>query len=399
MGEFRDTVVNDTPYNKVYSKSQASLKKSMRSLKKKIRYLLGEDEWSKEEDDIYTNYFKKDITIVIFIRAHGCILSNNVLQTTNVHWYAPLPYYNVVISRQDIDMYNIDQFRILYRENNRNIQSNGIVNHFKVLQAFLSIKMFPNTTINDYNMDKHNTNLFTVNKSMIDRKKQAKAVNVSKNIITKNQYREIMKDKHYSNCNIYIVYMNTNDSNAYRYITKSNINEDEATLLVEKNGKQVKETTLSTIVDKLQGRQPFIIDESGKKLFVKFDNIFIYDQSCNITCYDIDIGGDDNKLCSNTLMPGDVEGKHSFFDYQKRLRKVGVSEYTSPSDETVLNNEPHPNEMKMNNDYIPESTDVHVMRNTPNQTTTPKKSINHVTSIFRTKQPSKIHPFLSNTHN
>ena len=105
--------------------------------------------------------------------------------------------------------------------------------------------------------------------------------------------------------------------------------------MIEQKGKEVKEVHLSDIIDKLQGKKPFIIDDGVNPpydYFINFDNIFIYDVSCNDKCNE---SVTNDSYTVDGLMDYDVEGKHSYFDYYKRLRDHNIQEHDPPSDETV----------------------------------------------------------------
>jgi hypothetical protein len=123
--------------------------------------------WSDEENNAYKTHFQEDKTIVLFICGHGCILPDT-LQIENIHWYSNQPYFASLIGYRDISNYLIQQLRLLYEYyefdannerfdiNINRIKSMNIVNHFKVLQKFMSTKIFNNVTINELHMDTYN---------------------------------------------------------------------------------------------------------------------------------------------------------------------------------------------------------------------------------------------------
>jgi hypothetical protein len=248
--------------------------------------------WSVEENAAYEKKFKNTSTIVLTIRGHGYV-SNTPLQKKNVYWYSSRPFIGPLTSNDDINSDITKQLHLIYRWanddiNNKNfnpdidrIKSGKIINHYKVLQKFMLNRLYENVTINDAIMDHYSQRPTT------------------RHLITLNKFNELRYDKTINidesgrdHRGVYISYT----APPHRNILNGN------KLLIEKDGEAVVRFKLSTLIDKLQGKEPFIIkkDNSFEEVFVHFDNIFIYDFSCNSSKKIHDT------LCYNNLMKGDV---------------------------------------------------------------------------------------------
>jgi hypothetical protein len=249
----------------------------------------------------------------------------------------------------------------------------NIVNHFKVLQKFMSTKIFNNVTINELHMDTYN------DVALLEDKKKKRKQKKIRRIVTKNQFRELVKDKRIdlnpendSDRGVFVLYMNTSSKNALEIIKKEDIyGVGVDKLIIEENGVEVLRFKLSTLLSKLKGETPFII--KGNEITIKFDNIFIYDYSCNIACI---VNQIEDQICKPELMKGDVQNKHTIFDFMKRLLDNNIDDMDPQS----LSSE--------QNTAINKNTEVNIPSKTNSISSTQKMKVNTDSAPSKTNSVS-----------
>jgi hypothetical protein len=261
--------------------------------------------WPEKANEKYEKEFRNTSTIVIIINSHGSSL-DTLLEHKNISWYSPRPFrvplrskrgISKIVTTQLLNLYDWATMNMFNRDIYR-IKSGKVINHYKILQKFLLTRLYENVTINDAIMDVYHH-------STIKRKDP----------ITINKFNELIYDKNLSG-------IKNEDNSAIKVCYMSPINSDivnDKTLLIEENGVITDNIKLSTLIDKLRGKKPFI-NEHKKEIFVNFDNIFIYDFSCNSSMTKSD------KLCYSNLMKGDLQNKHTSFDYNQRVKDIGITQ-------------------------------------------------------------------------
>ncbi len=300
-------------------------------------------------------------TIVIFIYAHGAILKYQEDVLKNVPWFSQLPlkYFNLgglyddSKTKHSVNYFYEELVKIYsdIEEQETTVRKkieykeDKFPNHFKNLQKLLETEMYDTLTINQYMTSYVVDMLDSVhalehlhdNYTFIDYK-------IVMNSIISRRFRYLNADKFYQFSDIgsepgsstakaedfciNVVYHDniriTDDKNTeidesyLKYIFNDN------KLLIKYVDDVGKTTYLSSIIKQLKGIDPFPITEDDgqkKNIFLHFDNVFVYDISCNVVSKLHPVSGE---FISSEFVEGDVEGKHNKYDFMERyLEKFG----------------------------------------------------------------------------